>query len=264
MAEACRNVAVSGAAPLAVTNCLNFGNPQKPEVYYQLQECIRGMADACRALGVPVVSGNVSLYNETQGEAIYPTPVVGAVGLLEDVGDALSAGFTGAGGVVLLLGGQTGDSSESLAGSEYLTVEHGIVGGKPVIDLESEARLQRLLVRLAQARLLHSAHDCSDGGLAVALSESAILGGVGFAGEGDWTGARWDAALFGEEASRAVVSCNAADVPAIERAAQEIGVPCVRLGVTGGERFAMPGLVDEALAELSDAFYGGLEQALSS
>ena len=104
MAEACRNVAVSGAAPLAVTNCLNFGNPQKPEVYYQLQECIRGMADACRALGVPVVSGNVSLYNETQGEAIYPTPVVGAVGLLEDVGDALSAGFTGAGDVVLLLG----------------------------------------------------------------------------------------------------------------------------------------------------------------
>ena len=264
VAEACRNVAVSGAAPLAVTNCLNFGNPQKPEVYYQLQECIRGMADACRALGVPVVSGNVSLYNETQGEAIYPTPVVGAVGLLEDVGDALSAGFTGAGDVVLLLGGKAGDSSESLAGSEYLAVEHGIVGGKPVIDLESEARLQRLLVRLAQARLLHSAHDCSDGGLAVALSESAILGGVGFAGEGDWIGARWDAALFGEEASRAVVSCNAADVPAIESAAQEIGVPCVRLGVTGGERFAVPGLVDEALAELTDAFYGGLEQALSS
>ena len=264
VAEACRNVAVSGAAPLAVTNCLNFGNPQKPEVYYQLQECIRGMADACRALGVPVVSGNVSLYNETQGEAIYPTPVVGAVGLLEDVGDALSAGFTGAGDAVLLLGGKAGDSSESLAGSEYLAVEHGIVGGKPVIDLESEARLQRLLVRLAQARLLHSAHDCSDGGLAVALSESAILGGVGFAGEGDWIGARWDAALFGEEASRAVVSCNAADVPAIERAAQEIGVPCIRLGVTGGERFAVPGLVDEALAELSDAFYGGLEQALSS
>ena len=264
VAEACRNVAVSGAAPLAVTNCLNFGNPQKPEVYYQLQECIRGMADACRALGVPVVSGNVSLYNETQGEAIYPTPVVGAVGLLEDVGDALSAGFTGAGDVVLLLGGKAGDSSESLAGSEYLTVEHGIVGGKPAIDLESEARLQRLLVRLAQARLLHSAHDCSDGGLAVALSESAILGGVGFAGEGDWIGARWDAALFGEEASRAVASCNAADVPAIERAAQETGVPCARLGVTGGERFAVPGLVDEALAELSDAFYGGLEQALSS
>ena len=264
VAEACRNVAVSGAAPLAVTNCLNFGNPQKPEVYYQLQECIRGMADACRALGVPVVSGNVSLYNETQGEAIYPTPVVGAVGLLEDVGDALSAGFTGAGDAVLLLGGKAGDSSESLAGSEYLAVEHGIVGGKPVIDLESEARLQRLLVRLAQARLLHSAHDCSDGGLAVALSESAILGGVGFAGEGDWIGARWDAALFGEEASRAVVSCNAADVPAIESAAQEIGVPCIRLGVTGGERFAVPGLVDEALAELSDAFYGGLEQALSS
>ncbi len=264
VAEACRNVAVSGAAPLAVTNCLNFGNPQKPEVYYQLQECIRGMADACRALGVPVVSGNVSLYNETQGEAIYPTPVVGAVGLLEDVGDALSAGFTGAGDVVLLLGGKAGDSSESLAGSEYLTVEHGIVGGKPAIDLESEARLQRLLVRLAQARLLHSAHDCSDGGLGVALSESAILGGVGFAGEGDWTGARWDAALFGEEASRAVASCNAADVPAIERAAQETGVPYARLGVTGGERFAVPGLVDEALAELSDAFYEGLEQALST
>ena len=265
VAEACRNVAVSGAAPLAVTNCLNFGNPQKPEVYYQLQECIRGMADACRALGVPVVSGNVSLYNETQGEAIYPTPVVGAVGLLEDVGDALRRGVhrSGRRGAVAWAG-RPGIAARASREVSTWRSSMGIVGGKPVIDLESEARLQRLLVRLAQARLLHSAHDCSDGGLAVALSESAILGGVGFAGEGDWIGARWDAALFGEEASRAVVSCNAADVPAIESAAQETGVPCARLGVTGGERFAVPGLVDEALAELSDAFYGGLEQALSS
>ena len=270
VAEACRNVAASGATPLAVTDCLNFGNPQKPEVYYQLEECIRGMADACRALGVPVVSGNVSLYNETQGEAVYPTPVVGAVGLLDDARNALGAAFANEGDAVLLLGASPADD-DALAGSEYLALEHGTVAGRPAIDLDAEARLQRLLVDLARERLLHSAHDCSDGGLAVALAESAVLGGVGFTGTGVWPEGRWDAALFGETPSRAVVSCAEADAARAEAAAREAGVPCARLGAVGGARFVIPGpaiigprLVDEPLADLADAFFGGLERALNA
>ena len=263
VAEACRNVAASGATPLAITDCLNFGNPQKPEVYYQLEECIRGMADACRALGVPVVSGNVSLYNETQGEAVYPTPVVGAVGLLDDARNALGAAFANEGDVVLLLGASSADEG-ALAGSEYLALEHGTVAGKPSIDLDAEARLQRLLVDLARERLLSSAHDCSDGGLAVALAESAVLGGVGFTGAGNLPESRWDAVLFGETASRAVVSCTEANAARVEAAAREAGVPCARLGVAGGARFAVPGLLDEPLADLADAFFGGLERALNA
>ena len=265
VAEACRNVAAAGAAPLAVTDCLNFGDPRKPEVYYQLQECVRGMADACRALGVPVVSGNVSLYNETQGEAIYPTPIVGAVGLMDDARNALGAAFDAPGLVVLLLGGAPADAGEgaALAGSEYLAVAHQMVAGKPAIDLDAEARLQRLLVALAREHLLRSAHDCADGGLAVALAESAALGGVGFAGGAGWPSAgRWDAALFGESPSRAVVSCAEGDAERIEAAARAEGVPCVRLGATGGDRFAVLGLADEPLADLAAAYFGGLEAAL--
>ena len=224
VAEACRNVAASGATPLAVTDCLNFGNPQKPEVYYQLEECVRGMADACRALGVPVVSGNVSLYNETQGEAVYPTPVVGAVGLLDDARNALGAAFAREGDAVLLLGASPANDG-ALAGSEYLAVEHGTVAGRPAIDLDAEARLQRLLVTLAQERLLSSAHDCSDGGLAVALAESAILGNVGFIGTGEWSQGRWDGALFGETPSRAVVSCSEANAARVEADARDARRP---------------------------------------
>ncbi len=264
VAEACRNVAVAGAAPLAVTDCLNFGNPEKPEVYYQLEECIRGMSDACRALGVPVVSGNVSLYNETQGEAIYPTPVVGAVGLLDDVAARVGAAFSQPGDVVLLLGAQLQAGESTLGGSEYLVVEHGAVAGKPSLDMEAEARLQRLLVDLAKTQLLSSAHDCSDGGLAVALAESALLGGVGFVGEGDWAGGRWDAALFGEAPSRAVVSCPASSVAAVEAASAAARAPAVKLGAVGGDRFVLPSLVDEPVEALADAYYAGLERALGA
>ncbi len=261
VAEACRNVAATGASPLAVTDCLNFGNPEKPEVYYQLSECVRGMADACRALGVPVVSGNVSLYNETQGEAVYPTPVVGAVGLLDDASARVGAAFAD-GSVVLLLGASLDADESSLGGSEHLAVEYGMVAGAPRIDFDAEARLQRLLVELARARLLRSAHDCSDGGLATALAESALWGGVGFSGEGGWSAGRWDALLFGEAPSRAVVSCAEADVAAVSAAAASAGVPTVRLGITGGLRFTLPGLADEPLDALADAYEGGLERAL--
>ena len=262
VAEACRNVACTGARPQAVTDCLNFGNPEKPEVYYQLEQTIRGIADACRALGVPVVSGNVSLYNETRGQAIYPTPVIGAVGVLTDVGARLTAGFATQGDAIVLLGSAaiTGDVA-TLGGSEYLAYVHGKVIGQPSIDLEAEARLQRLLVELAEARLLGSAHDCADGGLGVALAESAIVGGIGASLDATVAG-RWDAALFGEAASRVVVSAPEGDVDAVLDRAEAAGVPAMRLGSVGGERLRWEGLFDLPLVGLTDAYEGGLEQAL--
>ena len=180
VAEACRNVSCTGAEPIALTDCLNFGNPEKPETYYQLEQCILGMAEACRTLDVPVISGNVSLYNETQGEGIYPTPIIGCLGLLEDVRKNVGMGFHNPGDIILLLGASepTSDAS-SLAGSEYLEVMHGLVAGHPALDIQAEAALQRACQRLAAEGVIESAHDCSDGGLAVALAESCIAGGVG-------------------------------------------------------------------------------------
>ena len=269
VAEACRNVVCAGGTPQALTDCLNFGNPERPEVYYQLEECIKGMTAACEVLGVPVVSGNVSLYNESQDEAIYPTPVVGVVGLLEHADARLTAGFRDEGDVVLLLG--TSDAHpEGLAGSEYLAHVHGVVAGRPSIDLDAEKRLQQLLLSLSKVGLLKSAHDCSDGGLAVAVAESAIIGGVGMRPDqaeydppdpGLALG-RWDAALFGESPSRAVVSINSERVSDVEAAAAVAGVPALKLGVVGGEHLSLLGLIDEPLAQLAEAFGNGLERAL--
>jgi phosphoribosylformylglycinamidine synthase len=257
VAEACRNVVCTGATPLAITDCLNFGDPTKPEVYYQLQEAIKGMTAACEALGVPVISGNVSLFNESAGEAIYPTPVVGAVGLLDDASTKITSGFQDNDDVVLLLG----DLGDSLAGSEYLAHLFDQVSGQPAIDLTAEAHLQALVIDLANARLLHSAHDCADGGLGVALAESAIIGDTGFTGTMPFHD-RWDAALFGEAPSRIVVSCDMLNVDTIERLADAAGVPVTVLGTVGGDRFELEGLLDEPLATLADAFHNGLERAL--
>ena len=262
VAEACRNVVCGGGAPLAVTDCLNFGDPRNPEVYYQLEQCIRGIAAACNALGVPVVSGNVSLYNESGGEAIYPTPVVGAVGLLPDASARLTAGFAHDGDMVVLLG-ETPAGPETLGGSEYLDSIHGMVAGRPAIDLAAEARVQSLVASLAAEGVLESAHDCSDGGLAVALAECAVLGGRGLAGKlVPYTG-RWDAMLYGEAPSRIVVSCAAGKLADVEERARAAGVPTSVVGSIGGDRFTIAGLLDEPLAELTDAFEGGLERALA-
>ena len=183
VAEACRNISCTGAEPIALTDCLNFGNPEHPETYYQMEWCIRGMAKACRVLDVPVVSGNVSLYNETQGHAIYPTPIVGALGLFEDVKRHVGLGFQGPSHAVILLGASmVRGRARDLAGSEYLERLHNVVAGRPNIDLDLERRVQELCRRVIRDGIVASAHDCSDGGLAVALSESCIAGGVGFSG----------------------------------------------------------------------------------
>ena len=238
VAEAARNVACAGARPLGATNCLNFGNPERPAIMWQFARAVAGIGAACRALNVPITGGNVSLYNETDGSAIYPTPVIGAVGLLERADCVIGHRFTRGGDAIVLLGGAGGE----LGGSEYLKVVHGLVRGvPPALDLAAERSLQDLLVLLAGERLLHSAHDCSDGGLAVALAESCFdTGGVG--AEVAIDGARVcadetlniAAALFGETPSRVIVSAGPEHVATILARAAAAGVPARPVGQTGG------------------------------
>jgi phosphoribosylformylglycinamidine synthase len=262
VAEATRNVVCAGAEPVAITDCLNFGNPEKPEVYYQLEQAIRGMTAACQALGVPVISGNVSLYNETNGEAIYPTPVVGALGLIEDVDRVVPMAFQRERDDVVLLGvgALRGDASD-LAGSEYLKLCHdGLVAGQPKIDLDLEVRVQRLCLAAARAGLLASAHDCARGGLAVALAECCIEGRIGLAAREVAIEGRLDAAFFGEAPSRIVVSTG--DPAALDALAMEHGVPLLRLGRTAGERLVLGDALDMDVASAREAYETGLPAAL--
>jgi phosphoribosylformylglycinamidine synthase II len=262
IAEACRNVSCVGAEPIALTDCLNFGNPERPEVYYQLEECIKGMADACRALGVPVVSGNVSLYNESGDQAIHPTPVVGALGLLEDVDRHCDAVFRHTGDVVVLLGaGKLNGDASSLAGSEALEVLHGTIAGKPHLDIDLEARVQKLCRTAIGQGLLSSAHDCSEGGLAVALAESCILGGQGVSITATTSG-RWDATLFGEDPSRILVSVHPDKLAELKKLATRDDVPLLRLGLIGGDHFKIGKLLDVPLSDVEHAWRSGLETLL--
>jgi phosphoribosylformylglycinamidine synthase len=237
--EAARNVACAGGRPLALTDCLNFGNPEKPEVAWELTEVIEGMALACEALGIPVVSGNVSLYNETDGRPIYPTPVVGCVGLVADVRELPSAWR--AGDAVLV----AGEPRLSLDGSEYQTRFLGGPAGRPPLpDLVAEVELIRFLWRTAP--LLTSAHDAAEGGLAVALAESALAAGVGAEVELAGDARSW----FGEGGGQAIVTCRPEDVERLD------GIPLRRIGLAGGER-----LLGLELAELRSAHSAGLGRA---
>ena len=253
VAEACRNLSCTGARPLALTDCLNFGNPLRLDIYYQLEECIRGMALASETLDAPVVSGNVSLFNETQGQAVHPTPVVGALGLLEDASKAVGAGFPSEGLPVMLLGPGLGSAGpQDLAGSEYLSVMHALTAGQPGIDLELEQRVQETCREGVKQGLVLSAHDCSDGGLAVALAECCILGGVGFRMQGPLQSlSRWDAALFGEKQSRIIVAVERERMHLMEDLAHANGAPVSLLGYTGGEALLI-GSVDEDGTDTGD------------
>ena len=268
VAEAARNLVCAGAEPIALTDCLNFGNPEKPDVYYQLDQCIRGMAAACEALGVPVVSGNVSLYNETEGGPIYPTPVVGMLGLIDNVERALPMAFQAEGDEVFLLASELHGHADDLAGSEYLkAMQDGLVAGQPRIDLDLEVRVQKLCLEATQRGLLRSAHDCSRGGLAVALAECCthlpdgqVEGGFGLQAPDVSIEGRLDAALFGEAPSRIVVST--AQGEALAALARERDVPLVRLGRVGGDRLLLGKKLDLPVAELRRAYEEGLPRAL--
>jgi len=247
VAEAARNVACSGARPIAATNCLNFGNPEKPEVMWQFSEAIDGIAEACRVLETPITGGNVSFYNETLGKAIYPTPVLGVLGLMEDAECALGAGFRNVGDVILLLDGAAMDgglkaaaTKIDFASGEYARTTHGIVAGlPPAIDLAAEKRLIDCLVALAAERAVLSAHDVSDGGLAVSVAE-ACFGRDGLGAEIAIDAASPDdfaeAALFGERGARAAVSVAPASLARVNAIAAQYHVGARRIGtVTHGE-----------------------------
>jgi phosphoribosylformylglycinamidine synthase len=257
--EAARNVVATGARPLAVTDCLNFANPDRPEVYWQLEEAVAGIAEACRALDLPVVSGNVSLYNEAEGSAIYPTPVIGLVGLLDDYDHRLQAGFQGDGDFVLLIGVTRND----LGGSEYLSVVHGQHGGRPPqVHLAAERSTQEFVLAAAGAGLLRSAHDVAEGGMLVALAESCLIGGLGVrcpALRPD-EGLRLDAAFFAESQGRFIVSAASRAMPELQTLARHHHVEIQLLGLAGGEVLEFEGQVRVPLADLRRVW----ESALSS
>ena len=257
VAEAARNVVCTGARPIAVTDCLNFGAPENLEVYATLAGAVDGIAAACEAFGTPVVSGNVSLYNESGGAPVWPTPVIGMLGVLENVHAHLGAAFERAGAEVWLLGGTVEQRARTLAGSEYLEAVHGATIGTPTVDLAAESRLHDLVLGANEAGLLLSAHDCSDGGLAIALAECCLLGGYGFAGEVAVEG-RVDAALFGEGQGRIVVSARAEAGERLVALAEEEGVSLTRLGATTDEGVLRYGPIEADLDELREAWESGL------
>ncbi|MGH9268025.1 MAG: AIR synthase-related protein, partial [Acidimicrobiales bacterium] len=240
VAEAARNLAVVGAAPYAVTNCLNFGSPERPEVMWAFTEALRGMADACRALGTPVTGGNVSFYNETGGVAIYPTPIVGMVGVLADGVTSPPMGFRREGDLVVLIG----STHPELGGSEYARTILGLLAGElPALDLAREAAVGGVARRAIAARIVASAHDCSEGGLAVTLAEACIAGRLGakLEPEGGLAPHLW---LFSESASRMVVSIDPSHLPRLASIADEEGVPLAVLGVVGGASLRVEGAME--------------------
>jgi phosphoribosylformylglycinamidine synthase len=260
VAEAARNLACTGAEPLAITDCLNFGNPEKTDVYYQLEQCIRGIAQACKTLAIPVISGNVSLYNETKGEPVYPTPVVGMLGLIENIERHTTTGFKNEGDLVVMLGGNGGETN-GIGGSEYLELIHNKVVGAIQVNLDLEKRLQKCCLEAIGRGIIHSAHDCSDGGLAVALAESCIAGGIGVKAKWKITG-RTDTELFGEAQSRIVVSLKQSRLNDLRKLAAMHRVPLKELGSVGGKNLLIKGLVDLPLDELDDAWRNGLQRAM--
>ncbi len=256
VAEAGRNVVATGARPAAITDCLNFGNPEKSEVYWQLKESVEGMADACRQLEVPVVSGNVSLYNDTSGVSVWPTPVVGMVGVIEDIDKITRAGFGAAGDVIVLVG----RTAHELGGSEYAKTCLGVVAGRPpVLDLEIEKRTWRAVLEMVSDGVLRSCHDIADGGLAVAVAESCLLGAIGAdCGQLQAAGLDIAAALFSESQSRFLISCVPGDLEKVENLGREHHVSTTVLGAVGGEVIKIGSFISEPLESVRRLWDGAL------
>ncbi len=262
--EAARNLACSGAEPAAVTDCLNFGNPEKPDRFWYFKSCVEGIRDACRFLKLPVVSGNVSFYNENPNGAIYPTPTIGMIGVIHDVKKICTQNFKKENETIILLG----LSKEELGGSEYLKVAYGLVkGNPPALDLRLEEAVQQATLEAIKKGLISSAHDCSEGGLAVALAECCI------SNKGNMVGAfiddlnfdvRPDTLLFGESQSRIVISCNRKNVEKIKSVDRKFKAPFHIIGKTGGERFKILGPGDELIDISLKRLYKGWRKSLES
>jgi phosphoribosylformylglycinamidine synthase len=265
VAEAARNVSCAGALPVGLTDCMNFGSPERPEILWQFAEAIEGIAEACRALEIPVVGGNVSFYNETSGQAILPTPIIGVVGVLDDAARRATQWFKEGGHRVALLGPE----SVSLGGSEYLWTAHRRLAGRLApLDLELERRVQAAVRAAVQAGLATATHDCSDGGLAVALAEGCVTGHEAVGCEASVAaGARADLTLFGEGPSRVVIAVEPGRARGFEALMAESAIPWRWIGTTGGDRLVLRlgtrAVVDVAVGQVERAWRGGFERHMA-
>jgi phosphoribosylformylglycinamidine synthase II len=253
VAEAARNIVSVGGRPLAITNCLNFGNPYDPEVYWQFSEAVAGIREACIALGAPVTGGNVSFYNEGPDGATFPTPVIGMIGIIDSIDFVTTPDFKDPGDVILLLG----DTIGHIGGSEYLHVINGMTAGEaPSIDLQAELRLQRALLELITKRLVKSAHDLSDGGLAVALAESCIMSSPRLVGATiELPGSiGLDHMLFGEDQCRVLITALKSNLPNVLSVTAASRVPSYVIGHTGGAELTINRDLHLSLDELADTY----------
>jgi phosphoribosylformylglycinamidine (FGAM) synthase-like enzyme len=262
VAEAARNVSCVGGEPLAVTDCLNFGNPQRPEILWQFEQACLGIADACVALDAPVVSGNVSLYNETEGKAVFPTPMIGLVGLVEDASQSCGMSFAAAGNRIAIIGGL---GKGHLGGSEFLKAVHGLVAGMPPpLDLAKEKAVQKAVRQCVRDKAVGAAHDCSDGGLAVALAEMCFREGLGCRVELP-SGLSPEGALFGEDASRVVVSYKPEKAARVRELCKKAQAELVEIGeVTVSPRLVVVGLLDAGVAQLSEAWKSAIPKLVGA
>ncbi|UCC44166.1 MAG: phosphoribosylformylglycinamidine synthase subunit PurL [Candidatus Zixiibacteriota bacterium] len=259
VAEAARNIVCSGGRPLAITNCLNFGNPYKPEIYYTFSEAVKGMGEACRVFNTPVTGGNVSFYNEDPARAVFPTPTIGMIGLVEHISHITTQWFKDDGDIIFLLG----NTKEELGASEYLKVIHGHTKGDiPDIDLAEEKKTQDALLSAIQAGLVKSAHDVADGGLATALAECCITNRIHVRGASIEAGStlRPDCLLFGESQSRVIVTASPDNSDKIESHFTQAGVAIKRIGSVGGSRLEIDDLIDVSLDNLIDAYYLAMDR----
>ena len=260
MAEAARNLVCSGARPLGVTDGLNFGDPFNPEIYWQFENVVKGITEACKSFGVPVVSGNVSFNNENPKGAVYPTPVIGMVGVIDNAENITSADFKNEGDAILLIG----ETKEELGGSQYLSIVHDLKqGAPPALDLEREKNVQGAVSEMIEQGLVSSAHDCSDGGLAVALAECCILGGRGAAitVQGNM---RTDALLFGESQSRIIVSASPENQEKIEAVCKKHDAPCTVIGEVKGNALVINDSINVAVTELKDVHSQAIPKAVEA
>ncbi|MBA7709559.1 Phosphoribosylformylglycinamidine synthase subunit PurL [subsurface metagenome] len=243
----------AGAQPVAITNCLNFGNPNDPEIYYQFSEAVAGMGEACRRFNTPVTGGNVSFYNENPDGAVYPTPVIGMLGLIEDLEHVTTPGFKREGDFIVVLGSINGE----LGGSEYLEMAHGLVAGEPpVINLETELYVQNACLEGIHQGIVLSAHDISDGGLAVCLTESLVAAPEGLGAEIHLTRRlRNDELLFGESQSTIIITVAEDNLLPLQRIAMGDQVPCITIGrITDSGRLQFGDLIDLGREELRKAY----------
>jgi phosphoribosylformylglycinamidine synthase subunit PurL len=261
VAESARNCVCSGARPTAITNCLNFGNPYKPEMYYMFSEAVAGMGEACRILETPVTGGNVSFYNEDPERAVYPTPTIGMLGIIDDIAHITGSNFKSVGDVIALVG----TTKNELGGSEYVKEIHGLVtGNAPSIDLDFEKRLQRFILEAIKNDLVKSAHDISEGGLAVALAECCFgdrehLIGAKVSFQLDL---RADALYFGESQSRVILSIAPASKGSLTQLAASMNVPLSFIGEVAGDRLQIKGDIDVPVVQLSEGFYESIGKAM--